>query len=288
MWHFEYREDRQRGTADLPIQLYHVDRFHPQYRMVYHWHYDFEIISVLKGSFRLRLDEEESILHEGDIAIVTGSMLHGGNPDACVYECIVFSPELIRHRDFRDDDFIRQIAHGDIRPCRIIKAEESSSHPMTRTCLEAVTSELKTGNPDALAISGYLKLFFSELCRSGLYENDSLREKHGRKRCDQLRHVLEYLETNYAERLKLSDIASEAGLSPRYFCSLFQEMTGQTPFGYLNMLRVEKACSLMIREHLSVTDAALMTGFSDPAYFSRVFRRHMGVSPREYALSDHS
>lgn len=81
------------------------------------------------------------------------------------------------------------------------------------------------------------------------------------------------------------DVGAEAEkipLCPDHLRRVFKRETGLAPLGYLLRLRVEHAQSLLIHSTLSVTDIAHMSGFDDPYYFSRLFKKHTGVSPSEY------
>ena len=49
MKYFEYKEEKQHGTFDFPIEFYHVNQSHPRYNMTYHWHTECEIIRILEG-----------------------------------------------------------------------------------------------------------------------------------------------------------------------------------------------------------------------------------------------
>ena len=107
-------ENTARGTSGFPIELYYVDRSHPRYEMPFHWHLEHEIMLVLSGSFSLSVDGKTKTLHKGDTAIISAGAVHGGVPDNCIYECLVFdtsrfmeSSSALLHRkycDFFDTD----------------------------------------------------------------------------------------------------------------------------------------------------------------------------------------
>ena len=86
----ELHEDRRRGTFDFPIELYFVDKNSPRYQMPLHWHLEYELILVLEGSFSLTLDGKTAVLQAGDSAWIGDGVIHGGAPENCVYECVVF------------------------------------------------------------------------------------------------------------------------------------------------------------------------------------------------------
>lgn len=82
-----------RGTFDFPIELYYVDKTHPRYEMPFHWHMEHELILVLQGCLHLSVDGETWDLHTGDCALIGDGSIHGGTPENCVYECVVFDLE---------------------------------------------------------------------------------------------------------------------------------------------------------------------------------------------------
>jgi len=83
-----------------------------------------------------------------------------------------------------------------------------------------------------------------------------------------------------AVRSPRSDICRMLGISENYLSRLFRQELGLTLAEYVNRYRVRVARHLLRETDLSVTEIAHQVGFDDPAYFSRVFARHAGVSPR--------
>jgi AraC family transcriptional regulator of arabinose operon len=80
----------------------------------------------------------------------------------------------------------------------------------------------------------------------------------------------------------LPEMARTAGLSRFHFLRRFKRATGSTPWRYLLELRLARAKNLLIDPACSVAAAATAAGFADPAYFSRLFRKRTGITPREY------
>lgn len=86
------------------------------------------------------------------------------------------------------------------------------------------------------------------------------------------------------EPLQVEQLAEHCGLNPVYFGWLFHQQTGQTIKAYINQLRIEKACSLLLSGQTSILETAEQCGFTDPVYFSKVFRRLTGTAPSRYQL----
>ena len=91
MKYIKYRETKEHGTFDFPMEFYHVGQAHPRYEMSFHWHIEYEIIRILKGELLMTIGEEEFNAKAGDIIFIKGGLLHGGIPKNCLYECIVFN-----------------------------------------------------------------------------------------------------------------------------------------------------------------------------------------------------
>ena len=97
--------------------------------------------------------------------------------------------------------------------------------------------------------------------------------------------VRDYLEKNYEEKITLEQMAELAGMSKGYFCAKFKQNTGKNFVEYLNLLRVEKAVSVLSSTDLPVTDIAMSVGYDDVNYFCRVFRKYMHQSPSDFRKS---
>ncbi len=69
MKYISFKEQRSHGTQDFPIAYYYIDKSHPRYKMILHWHQESEIIRVLKGSLELTLDGVNYEAKENDIFV---------------------------------------------------------------------------------------------------------------------------------------------------------------------------------------------------------------------------
>jgi AraC-like DNA-binding protein len=92
--------------------------------------------------------------------------------------------------------------------------------------------------------------------------------------------ALRYMRQNCGGRVCLGDVAREAGLSPSHFSRVFKKETGRNFNAYMNTLRIEKGMALMRDGDRTLVDIADAVGFEDRSYFTKVFKRVTGVSPR--------
>jgi AraC family transcriptional regulator len=123
-----------------------------------------------------------------------------------------------------------------------------------------------------LAIEGLVLVILAELAR--LATPPRLPPWVGRAR--------ELLHDRFQENLGLAEIAAEVGVHPVYLASTFRRHFGQTVGDYLRRLRVEFACKQLTTGRAPLAEIALAAGFTDQSHFGRVFKRHLGTTPRAY------
>ena len=100
--------------------------------------------------------------------------------------------------------------------------------------------------------------------------------------------IKNYISCNWNKKLTLEEIASSAHLSPSYSSALFKESTGTSIMDYIINLRITKACDMLKYSDRLISEIAESAGFCDIFYFSRMFKKHMGVSPAKYRSEEKS
>jgi two-component system response regulator YesN len=100
-----------------------------------------------------------------------------------------------------------------------------------------------------------------------------------------IRQTKEYIDTHYMEtNLSLNEVASQVNLSPGHFSMVFSQESCQTFKEYLTEIRIKKAKEMLHTTSHSSTDISYQVGYNDPHYFSTVFKRQTGLSPKEFRL----
>ena len=97
-----------------------------------------------------------------------------------------------------------------------------------------------------------------------------------------IKRAILYISHNFSGELTLEEVADHVHLNPAYFSSLFKQSTGSSFKEYLNMVRIEESKRLLANTDYSVIDIAVASGFGDQSYFSRVFKKYTGLTPRQY------
>lgn len=97
--------------------------------------------------------------------------------------------------------------------------------------------------------------------------------------------AIKFIEYNYSSNIDINDVAASAGISRSHLYRLFMQHISMPPNEYLMRFRISKGAELLESSRLSVGEVAYSTGFSDQLYFSRVFKKYMGIPPSKYAGS---
>ena len=94
-----------------------------------------------------------------------------------------------------------------------------------------------------------------------------------------------YIKSHLNVNFSLADVANSVDLSPYYASRIFREDQNMTVMEYAVQLRMNEACYLLANPNLRIDEIAAQLGYADPGYFTRVFKKHEGMSPRQYRLS---
>ena len=279
MKYFDFKEEKQHGTFDFPIEFYHVTQDHPRYNMDLHWHTQCEIIKILEGEFSLILNDEKILSKAGDILFIHDGVVHGGTPINCVYECIVFDMSLLLKKNITCTKLLSDIINHN----KVIDTIISGHNKHIEICCNYLFEVINSKEPGfELIVQGSLYNLLGMILRTGLYKTKSISTKRSSTSLQQLKTVLTLLEEKFSEPLTLEDLSKSVGMTPKYFCRFFHQMTNKTPIEYLNYYRVDVACELLLTKDVCITDVALDCGFNDVSYFIKTFKKYKGITPKQY------
>ena len=115
----------------------------------------------------------------------------------------------------------------------------------------------------------------SEACQSVLFRKET-------QSTNIIDKAKEYIFSNYKNDISLDDVSREVDISPYYFSKIFKKETGENFIEYLTNIRIEKAKELLENTDMSMKEICIEVGYSNPNYFSRSFKKNVGVTPTEY------
>lgn len=156
----------------------------------------------------------------------------------------------------------------------------ASAEQVQKALLNIFLSRGANARSEAL-MTGYLYLFAAELIR----ESDAQKPRAANASAQYVSGAIKFIQFNYSHDIGVDDVARAVGVSRSHLYRVFMSNVGRSPVDYLTRYRVGEACALLRSSQLSVAEIAVSVGFFDQFYFSRVFKKIMGVPPSKYAGS---
>jgi len=149
-----------------------------------------------------------------------------------------------------------------------------------RICL-VLLGELRTGGPGGRL---YVESLTHQLsvCLLRRHSDIAVADSNPGLPRNRVRRVMDYIEANLSNGVRLQELAALAGLSPFHFARQFKDATGLAPHQFVLRSRVERAKQLLERTELSLAEIGLTLGFSHQSHFTTVFRRWVGATPKAW------
>jgi len=254
----------------------------------FHFHEFMELV-VIESGRGIHFTETESYpVAAGDAFVIRKRAAHGySNTNDLRLTNVLFYPDQLA-LPFKELESLRGYhALFETRPTRKFYGLESHLRldlkqlALFTNLTGALEQELKK-REDGFSFMAKALLMQIICSLSRLYEHRQTMTRHPLAR---IAPAIAYLEKNYTGPIRQSELTALAHTSLSNLYRDFKSATGLSPKEYLIRLRVMRGAELLRRGELNVTETAFQTGFNDGNYFSRQFRRIMGMSPRQFIYS---
>jgi uncharacterized membrane protein/AraC-like DNA-binding protein len=202
---------------------------------------------------------------ENDIVIINSSDIHiiSAEGGEAKYYCLIVDKDFCEYFEIYIDKIIlkNHISDGDINKKFLkIKNEIKNEDIYYKTAVKA----------EVLSLLTYL-------CRN--YSLTSFKANIKSNKIEMVKKTIKYIQMNYNKNILIDDIAHEVGFSKYYFCHIFKEVTGFTVVSYINFLRCKNAESFLKCGIYNVSEAAQMCGFENLSYFTKTYKKYIGITP---------
>lgn len=282
----EKKELKSHGTYGFPVNVsrkrlsaYATGSF------PWHWHDEIELTLVLEGEIDYRVNDSRYLLRAGEglfcnaDALHAGGMAEGGD---CEYVSLTFHPRFLS--GFEGSVIRIKYVEGIVESTALSSVRLSPEVPWQKEALESVREicRLSEEPPDLYELEVQRLLLG---IWGGLYLNSAAEARRAPpqdpEKIERLRSILSFLHENYPQKITLEEVARQASLCKSECCRFFKRQMNQSLFDYLLDYRIGQSLPLL-QEGRTVAEAALAAGFSNPAYFAKVFRARTGRSPSSY------
>lgn len=269
-----YHELLDFNPTGLPIKVLEMNKKANELGCDFHWHEEIEIYYVVKGSLKLNINGMVSRIHAGDIGIVNPSHLHRGSDFEENTKHYIVQINLLCLKRLHQ---LPNLLSSNLFNPPIIRQNQELNHLIASLIEEHLTKqpyyEIKIIGLSYTLLSALLREF--QVNSSGDNIQSNIVTLH------QVQSILSYVSKNYREKITLDQLSKELGISKAYMCRIFKKHTHQTIIHHINEQKCHYAASLIL-EGNSVGDVAFACGFNDYNYFSKVFKKIIGISPKNY------
>ena len=277
-----------RGPKDCPLaagasrNLPAVDTF-----VIIHWHTQFQLSFVEKGSAELFSPNGNVILHEGDICIVPPEEVHGIRAvvDGTAIHEVVFSPELITVPEghFFHTGFVKPLREGLLRFPRMVRPDDPGYEDIKAHLLKLLSCDRNDPNFKPNAFLEAIGLCLALMPLSHIAQPGDPTPLSGVRGNDAINICTIYIGRNYSKELTLQELADLVHLHPNYLCRLFKQYCGQTVFEYITSIRISFASQFIRKYDKPLQQIAEECGFNSMSYFNKKFKAYFGLTPYAYS-----
>lgn len=279
------KELKQHGNEQFPFLVsYQKLSEYESGSFMWHWHPEIEITYVQKGTMCYKVNHMVYHLKEGDIVFNNSGALHSGtmeNQKDCAYIPVTFDPRLIYgfFQSTINSKYVDPVIQDSMLPAICIDQSEPWHKPFREYLLRIIDLDEKKPDFYELDITICLQSMWRLLLEHITYEPQASRENS--LEYDRIKKILSYIEENYQNKITLNDIAGHIHLCESECTRLFKRHMNTTLFAFLQEYRIERSLEFL-QDDQPVSAVADKAGFSDPNYYSKVFAKIKGCSPREY------
>ncbi len=237
---------------------------------VANWHRNIEVIVILDGDGYFQYGAEVIHVKTDDIIIVNSGTLHRPHSqDALTYDYLIIDEDFCLKNGIKTENtfFESHFSDKNTKELFLIAKKYIKQYQTEKGLLSA-----------PLARNAVLSLLI-DICLNHAKSKDdiTLSQKTSEK---YVKKVIEYISDNFTEPIVLDELAKMCNITKFHLVREFKRYTGQTVFTYINILKCKKA-QVCLKEGLTVTETATECGFDNVSYFSQVYKKIMGVSPKE-------
>lgn len=278
-WHPEWSSSR--------IHVMHCelnDRCQSRHDHLFH-----EIVVIESGKVIQEVVDGKHLMRPGDIMVMHPQSWHSFHTrgEASLFNCL-FDASLVMapHGLFASlQGAFNLFRRRHVRPHEqppVFLRPDASERDELRMRIHSMTVEQQAQHPGwEVAQLSHLLVFLVAIGRlaqrqqTGMNHENVLVDHH-------VLHAIDLLDAGCEQSWTLGDLAKTVAISPFELSRRFNDAMGMSIPEYINTRRVEEACRRLAITDAPITTIAFDTGFQDPSYFARIFRRVTGMSPREY------
>ncbi|MBH1941970.1 helix-turn-helix transcriptional regulator [Mobilitalea sibirica] len=249
----------------------------------YHWHYDYELILVLKGSLSLKLWPDSCVMKEGDIVLVNSKVVHGLSETNENNICLIMQLKQELFEDRKDKNQNYQFYLNSVTD--IVKPMVPYE-TFTRTAAEIGLQYYENSLTNYFRIQALLYTLVADIFQYTQYDIRQYADKNTTvEEADTLLRIIEYVEQNYYEDSITDSLCRYIGMSEKTLYRFLKSHTNLTLKELVISIKLEKTLHMLSKTDKPISVIAQECGFGTDKTFYRIFKNAFGMTPTEYRIS---
>lgn len=264
----------EKGSSSFYAYRFRV----PFFEFKWHYHPEFELTYIIKGSGHRIVGNSYEHFSDGDLVLLGSNLPHTWSSklyDGDYSEAIViqFSREFISpFLEPKESKLIKNMIETSGRGIRFDASEVLVSKIIELTETNGVDRILKL-----ISILDVLSKKQTTPIASNTFHNVVSKKSELR-----INKVCLFIQNNFYHKISLKEVADLIYLTESNFCKFFKKATGKTYSDYLNELRINEACRLLVQSEKTISQISFECGFETLSYFNRVFLNKKRITPTMY------
>lgn len=252
---------------------------------LWHWHPEIEITLVLRGRMLYKINHCTFHLKEGELLLGNANVLHAGYMDLnqdCRYISVTFHPKLIYgfHQSVVCQKYVEPITQDFSLSAIHFDFTQQWHKPVAEMIKNII--RLDEHKPDFYELDVIRELQSMWKAILVHYQPAVTYTAHEKAEYERIRGIMKYLEENFRDKILLEDISNHIHLCTSECSRLFKRYMNVSLFTFLQEYRIERSLEYLLNPDYSISDIAGLVGFTDSNYYSKVFTKVKGCSPRKY------
>ncbi|WP_151734205.1 helix-turn-helix transcriptional regulator ['Paenibacillus yunnanensis' Narsing Rao et al. 2020] len=256
-----------------PLFAMEYEKHDADYRMPnYHYHNSYELYVLEEGYHHFMLNDTVFDIAMYDVALVKPNLFHQSHGNhSCARTCIYFTDRFLRlhftERSIQallgcfDKELIAigKEAFPKLKRLLLLLGKENVSHPDNRIFIYLADLLNLLNEHTRSPRAGQVPLSYTNIAP-----------------------VLAYINQNFNKIDTIEEIAGHFYISKYYLCRIFKEATGLTLIQYLNNIKIQHACNMLVNSKLSVLEIGIACGYNSSMYFCKMFKQALSLTPSEF------
>ncbi len=283
-------EKTPHGNALFPLMVHEVSSS-PKIteRITCHWHREYEILVITKGSAQFQIENQIIPVKENDMVFIKSDYLHTMTTECGMpldFYAIVFHPNLLNSHinDAIWQKYIEPVNNDSLSfPSYISPNEDWGTELLALLNKVKDLFDKKQMGYELLVKATIYEIWY--LLYAHALQNVSSNETQHDHKINRIKSMIMWLQEHYTEPISLEQMSYKFHISQGQLCRFFKAMTQMSVIEYLNYYRISKSIQLLDTTDKQISEIALDVGFNNVSYYNKIFKYYIHMTPMAYRKS---